>query len=81
MKEGDKLVLEDFTDVTDHLFKAMEKINTLFTSSALSGEEKARLGKLGRAIHWASHEIDHLFLGLESVPGKLKEKLEAHYRH
>jgi len=81
MKEGNKLALEDFTDVTDNLFKAMEKINTLFTSSALSEEEKARLGKLGRTIHWASHEIDHLFLGLESVPDKLKEKLQSHYGH
>mgnify|MGYP001147283269 CR=1 FL=1 len=81
MKEDNELVLADFTGVTDDLFSAMEKINKLFTSEALSKEEKERLGKLGRAIHWASHEFDHLFLDLESLPDALKEDIKAHYQH
>jgi hypothetical protein len=81
MKEDGTLVLEDFTGITDDLFSAMEKINRLFTSEALSEAEKERLGKLGRAIHWASHEMDHLFVDLESVPDSLKDDLKKHYEH
>ena len=81
MKQNDQLALQDFTGITEDLFSAMEKINKLFTSSALSEAEKERLGKLGRAIHWANHEMDHLFLGLESVPDSLKQDLKKHYDH
>ncbi len=81
MVEKNELVLEDFTDVTDYIFKALEKINTLFASSSLTEEEKSELGRLGRSIHSASHEIDHLFLSLESVPSELKKELQAHYNH
>lgn len=81
MKKDTELALEDFTEVTEHLYSAMEKINKLFTSEVLSEAEKERLGKLGRAIHWASHEMDHLFLDLKSVPDALKKDLKAHYEH
>jgi hypothetical protein len=81
MKEKNELALEDFTEVTDHLFAAMEGINRLFTSEALSDAEKERLGKLGRAIHWASHEMDHLFLELEALPDSLKAAIKARYGH
>lgn len=81
MVEKNELVLEDFTDVTDYIFKALEKINTLFASSSLTEEEKSKLGRLGRSIHSAGHEIDHLFLSLESVPSELKKALQAHYGH
>ena len=81
MNQENELRLENFTAVTDHLFAAMEGINHLFTSQVLSPAEKERLGKLGRTIHWAGHEIDHLFLDLESVPESLKKKIKAHYGH
>ncbi|MBN1843675.1 MAG: hypothetical protein JW883_15520 [Deltaproteobacteria bacterium] len=81
MAEKNELVLDDFTDVTDYIFKALEKINTLFASSSLTEEEKSKLGRLGRSIHSASHEMDHLFLSLESVPNELKKALQAHYGH
>lgn len=81
MKQGDELTLENFTVVTDHLFAAMEGINHLFTSQALSPAEKERLGKLGRTIHWAGHEIDHLFLDLKSLSDSLKEEIKTHYGH
>ena len=81
MAEKNELILEDFTDVTSHIYKALDKINTIFKSSALTEEEKSRLGKLGRSIHSAGHEIDHLFHSLESVPSELKDELRAYYDH
>ena len=81
MKESNELILDDYTDVTSYIHRALGKINTIFKSSALTEEEKSRLGKLGRSIHSAGHEIDHLFHSLELVPSKLKDELRAYYDH
>jgi hypothetical protein len=81
MGESDELVLEDFTDVTGHIDKALDKINTLYKSSLLTDSEKAELGRLGRLIYETNHEMDHFFLSLESVPTKLKDALRAYYAH
>jgi len=77
----EEIVLDDFTDVTKHINLALEKINKVFTSKHLTEEEKSRLGKLGRSIYWANHELDHLFMELKSVPEKLRDDLRSYYGH
>jgi hypothetical protein len=81
MADTNELTVEDFTKVTQLVEQALDQINTLYTSSALTDEEKSELGRIGRSIYERSHELDHLFLRLESVPDKLKEELKAYYEH
>jgi hypothetical protein len=76
-----ELKLDDFTDVTKYIHSALEKINTIFTSGILSEEEKSQLGKLGRTIFNANHDLEHLFMGLQSVPDTLKKQLQDHFHH
>ena len=81
MAERKELVIKDFTEVTESLVKALDQINTIYTSSFLSDEEKSELGRLGRSIYEMSHELDHLFLDLKSVSDELKKQLRAYYAH
>ncbi len=81
MAEKSDLVLEDFTEVTTHIDMALDRINTIYKSPHLSEEQKSALGKLGRVLHNTGHEIDHFFLALDTLPGKLTEELQKHYAH
>ena len=81
MAEKNELVIKDFTEVTESLVKALDQINTIYTSSCLTDEEKSELGRIGRSIYKMSHEIDHLFLDLKSVSDELKKELQAYYAH
>jgi hypothetical protein len=76
-----ELLLDDFTDITKHIHLALESINKIFTSGALSEKEKSQLGNLGRTIYHANHDLEHLFMGLQSVSGKLKKDLDDYFHH
>jgi hypothetical protein len=81
MADTNELTIEDFAKVTKLVEQALDQINTLYTSSGLTDEEKSELGRIGRSIYERSHDLDHLFLRLESVPDELKEELRAYYAH
>ena len=44
-------------------------------------EEKSQLGKLGRTIFNANHDLEHLFGGLQSVPDSLQKELHSYFHH
>ncbi len=81
MTEKSELVLEDFTEVTTHIDMALDRVNTIYKSPHLTEEQKSELGRLGRLLHQAGHEIDHLFLALDLIPTKLREALQKYYAH
>ncbi|MBN1843017.1 MAG: hypothetical protein JW883_12150 [Deltaproteobacteria bacterium] len=81
MAAKNKLVLENFTSVTDHIDMALERINTICRSSDLSEEQKSEAARLGRSLHQTGDDIDHFCMTLESPPYNLKEKLQEFYRH
>ena len=81
MAEKKELDLEDFTDVTNYIDMALEKMNTIFKSVDLTEEQKSELRRLGVSLHNTGHELGHFFLGLEQPPTKLQEALQEYYAH
>jgi hypothetical protein len=81
MAEKSEFVLEDFTEVTRHIDRALDRINTIYKSTELTEERKSELGRLGRSLHQTGHEIGHFFLTLDSLPSKLKEELQEYFAH
>ena len=80
---GDKkaLAFDDFKAVTEYIYMAVDKMETLYKSLDLTEAQKSELGRLGGMLHDASHEIGHLFLDLESLPVQTKDALRAYYGH
>ena len=81
MGEKKEFHIEDFTDVTNFIDMALDRMNTIFNSLELTEEQKSELRKLGISLHNTAHEIGHFFLALEPLPDKLKEALHQHYEH
>ncbi len=81
MAKKKELNLEDFTDVTNCIDMALEKMNTIFKSLDLTEEQKTELRRLGVSLHNTGHDLGHFFLGLELPPSKLKQALQKYYAH
>jgi len=75
------LSFADFKDLTDHIYMAVDKMDTLFNSLKLSQAQKAELGRLGGLLQGVSHEIGHFYLDLEFLPGDIKEAMQEYYGH
>ena len=81
MGEKKELSFDDFKDVTDCIYMAVDKLDTLFKSLELSDKHKSELSRLGGLLHATSHEVGHFFTDLESLPDEIKEKLHDYFGH
>ena len=80
---GDKKALsfDDFKDVTEHIYEAVDKIDTLFKSLELTESQEAELARLGRLLHGVSHEIGHFYTNLDVLPKAIRDQLHEYYGH
>ncbi|MBW2107445.1 MAG: hypothetical protein JRI36_02100 [Deltaproteobacteria bacterium] len=80
---GEKKTLEfsDFKDVTDCIYSAVDKIETLYKSLALSDAQKSELARLGGLLQGVSHDIGHFFMDLESLSEDIRAEVHDYYGH
>jgi hypothetical protein len=81
MGEKKALSFADFKDVTEHIYMAVDKMDTLFKSMELTEAQQSELGRLGGLLHAVSHEIGHFYTGLEFLPKAMRDELEDYYGH
>ena len=81
MGEKKALSFTDFKDVTEHIYMAVDKIDTLFRSLEFSETQQSELGRIGRLLHGVSHDLGHFYLELEFLPEKIREQLHDYYGH
>jgi hypothetical protein len=81
MAEKKTLTFADFKDLTDHIYMAVDKMDTLYNSLDLSETQKAELSRLGGLLQGVSHEIGHLYLDLEALPADIQAAIHEYYGH
>lgn len=81
MGEKKTLSFADFKDLTDHIYMAVDKMDTLFNSLELSQAQKAELGRLGALLQGVSHEIGHFYTDLKMLPKEIQHQLDDYYGH
>lgn len=81
MGEKKALVFSDFKDVTDSIYEAVDGLDTLYKSLALSEAQKSELGRLGGLLHGISHDVGHFFMDLEALPEDIKGTVQDYYGH
>ena len=81
MGEEKELSFADFKDVTEHIYLAVDKIDTLYKSLELTEYQRSELRRIGKLLHAMSHDIGHLYVELESLPKTLRDELEDYYGH
>ena len=81
MGEKKELSFDDFKDVTEHIYLAVDKIETLFKSLELTQSQRSELRRLGGLLHGVSHEVGHLYTDLESIPKEIRDQLHDYYGH
>lgn len=81
MGEKKTLSFADFKDLTDYIYLAVDKMETLFNSLELSQTQKAELGRLGGLLQGVSHEIGHFYTDLKTLPKEIQDQIDDYYGH